>query len=152
MSSSGRAESTREAAAVSTEVDPGSRRRVVGLSLLLLFFAIPHTLEDFATGEPAEAGVPAGVLALVVALVFFVQALGLYWLGEGRRRGLAVHLAVGLFWPVASGFAQVPAILEDGPYRDGTISVMYVAGLIVVGVLLVLSAWRGLRRPKTPAS
>ncbi len=136
---------------MSSDVDPASRRSVVGLSLLLLFFAIPHTLEDFATGEPAEAGVPAAVLSLVVALVLFVQALGLYWLGEGRRRGLIVHLVIGLFWPVASGFAQVPAILEDGQYRDGTISVMYVAGLIVVGVLLVLSAWRGLRRPQIPA-
>ncbi len=133
------------------QMDPRSRRPVVALSLLLLFFAIPHTLEDFATGEPAEAGVPAAALSLVVALVFFVQALGLYWLGEGRRRGLIAHLVIGVFWPVASGIAQVPAILEDGPYREGTISVMYVAGLIVVGVLLVLSAWRALRR-RQPAS
>ena len=40
-------------------------QRVVVLSLLLLFFTIPHTLEDFATGEPAEAGVPAPLLSLV---------------------------------------------------------------------------------------
>ena len=32
-------------------------QRVVILSLLLLFFTLPHTLEDFATGEPAQAGV-----------------------------------------------------------------------------------------------
>ena len=137
---------------MSSDVDARSRRSVVGLSLLLLFFAIPHTLEDFATGEPAEAGVPAAVLSLIVALVFFIQALGLYWLGEGRKRGLTVHLVIGLFWPVAAGFAQMPAILEEGPYRDGTISVMYVAGLIVVGALLVVSAWRGLRRPQIPSS
>ncbi|HEY5650318.1 MAG TPA: hypothetical protein VIW46_02640 [Acidimicrobiia bacterium] len=130
----------------SDQVDPRALRSVVALSLLLLFFAIPHTLEDFATGEPAEAGVPAGVLSLVVAFVFFVQALGLYWLGQGRRRGLIAHLAIGLFWPVASGFAQVPAILEDGTYREGTLSVMYVAGLIVIGVLLVLSTWRAFRK------
>ena len=137
---------------MSSDVDPGSRRSVVVLSLLLLFFAIPHTLEDFATGEPAEAGVPASVLAMVVALIFFIQALGLYWLGEGRRRGLIAHLAIGLFWPIASGFAQVPAILEDGTYRDGTISVMFVAGLIVIGVLLVISTWRALRHQQTTAS
>ncbi len=89
---------------------------------------------------------PAAVLALVVSLLFFVQALGLYWLGEGRRRGLIAHLAIGLFWPIASGLAQVPVILEQGNYREGTISVMYVAGLIVVGVLLVLSSWWVLRQ------
>jgi hypothetical protein len=133
-------------------VDSRSHRSVVTLSLLLLFFAIPHTLEDFATGEPAEVGVPATVLSLVVSLVFFVQALGLYWLGEGRKRGLVSHLAIGLFWPVASGFAQVPAILEEGTYREGLISVMYVAGLIVVGVLLVLSSWRALRRVQPVAA
>ncbi len=132
-------------------VAPRDRRSVVALSLLLLFFAIPHTLEDFATGEPAEAGVPATVLSLVVALIFSIQALGLYWLGEGRRRGLFVHLGVGLFWPIASGVAQVPAILEDGPYREGTVSVMFVAGLIVVGALVVLSAWRALRRGQSPS-
>jgi hypothetical protein len=133
-------------------VDSSSRRNVVALSLLLLFFAIPHTLEDFATGEPAEAGVPAAVLSLVVSVVFFVQALGLYWLGEGRRRGLVAHLVIGLFWPIASGFAQLPAILEEGTYRDGTISVMYVAGLIVVGVLLVVSSWRALRQNQPSAT
>ncbi len=102
-------------------------------------------------GEPAEAGVPATVLSLVVALIFSIQALGLYWLGEGRRRGLFVHLGVGLFWPIASGVAQVPAILEDGPYREGTVSVMFVAGLIVVGALVVLSAWRALRGDQPPS-
>lgn len=132
-------------------VAPRDRRSVVALSLLLLFFAIPHTLEDFAMGEPAEAGVPATVLSLVVALIFSIQALGLYWLGEGRRRGLFVHLGVGLFWPIASGVAQVPAILEDGPYREGTVSVMFVAGLIVVGALVVLSAWRALRGDQPPS-
>ena len=115
-------------------------RRVVILSLLLLFFTIPHTLEDFATGEPAEAGVPAPLLSLVVSIIFFLQALGLYWLGQGRRRGLFVHLGIGLFWPLASGIAQLPTILNETPYRSGAISVIYVVGIIVVGVLLFISS------------
>ncbi len=115
-------------------------QRVVILSLLLLFFTIPHTLEDFATGEPAEAGIPAPLLSLVVSIVFFLQALGLYWLGQKRRRGLLVHVGIGLFWPVASGFAQLPTILNEAPYRSGVISVFYVASMIVVGILLFISA------------
>ncbi len=60
------------------------------LSLLLIFFALPHTLEDFATGEPAKAGVPAPVLATVISLIFSAQALGLYWLGQKQRLPLAL--------------------------------------------------------------
>ena len=118
--------------------------RVAALSLLLLFFTIPHTLEDFAFGEPAKAGIPAPVLSLVVSVVFFVQAVGLYWMGQKRTRGLISQLAIGLFWPLASGFAQLPAILSGTPYRQGAISILYVAGMIFIGILLVGSAVIGL--------
>jgi len=113
-------------------------RRVVILSILLLFFSVPHTLEDFATGEPGKAGIPAPVLSLVVATVLALQALGLYWLGQKQRRGFSVHVGVGLFWPVASGVAQLPTILSGVPYRSGFISVLYVGGILVIGVLLLV--------------
>ncbi len=125
-------------------------QRVVLLSILLIFFALPHTLEDFATGEPAKAGVPAAVLATVISLIFSAQALGLYWLGQKQRRGLFVHAGIGLFWPVASGFAQLPTILNGTPYRSGFISVGYVAGMIVVGLLLLVSSLVALRGGTTP--
>ena len=120
-------------------------QRVLFLSLLLLFFTIPHTLEDFATGEPAEAGIPAPILALVISIIFSVQALGLFWLGQKRRRGLFVHMGIGLFWPIASGLAQLPTILSETPYRSGAISIFYVGGMIVVGILLCLSSIIALR-------
>lgn len=117
-----------------------SVQRVVFLSLLLLFFTIPHTLEDFAGGEPAEAGIPAPLLAVVVSTVIFVQAIGLYWLGQKRPWGLYAHLAIGFFWPVASGFAQLPTILSGEPYRSGFISILYVGGIIIIGLLVLFSA------------
>ena len=121
------------------------RQRVLFLSLLLLFFTIPHTLEDFATGEPAQAGVPAPLLALVVSTIFFLQALGLYWLGQERRKALFVHLGIGLFWPIASGVAQLPTILTETPYRSGAISIFYVFGMIIVGILLFISSIMALK-------
>ena len=124
-------------------------RTVVYLSLLLLFFSVPHTLEDFATGEPAKAGVPAPVLATVVSTVLALQALGLYWLGQKERRGLFAHVAVGLFWPVASGVAQGPALLSGMPYRAGWISVLYVVGILVIGVLLLVLSLLALRASRT---
>lgn len=48
-------------------------RGVFVLSLLLIFFALPHTLEDFATGEPAKAGAPEFVLAYVISGMFALQ-------------------------------------------------------------------------------
>jgi hypothetical protein len=118
---------------------------VVLLSLLLIFLALPHTLEDFATGEPANAGVPAPVLATVISLIFSAQALGLFWLGQKRRRGLFVHVGIGLFWPLASGLAQLPTILNGTPYRSGAISVAYVGGMILVGILLLICSILALR-------
>jgi hypothetical protein len=120
-------------------------QRVVYLSFLLLFFTIPHTLEDFATGEPAEAGIPAPLLALVISIIFSLQALGLFWLGQKRRWGLVVHVGIGLFWPIASGLAQLPTILSETSYRSGAISIFYVSGMIVVGILLSLSSIISLR-------
>jgi hypothetical protein len=114
-----------------------SIKKVVFVSILLLFFTIPHTLEDFATGEPGKVGVPAPVLSLVISIIFSLQAVGLYWLGEKRRKGLWVHLLLAIFWPIASGIAQVPTILTETPYRSGFISVAYVVGIIVIGVFLI---------------
>ncbi len=123
--------------------------RIVLLSLLLMFFAIPHTLEDFALGEPAKAGVPIAALALVIALLVALQALGIYWLGQGQYRGAVVHLVIGLFWPVASGTAQLPTILSGAPYRFGAISLLYVGGMIVVGALVFGAALAALVGKKT---
>ena len=123
----------------------GWAQPVVFLSLLLLFFTIPHTLEDFATGEPARAGVPAPLIALVVSVVFAAQGLALFFVGRDRRLGFLLHAAVGLFWPMAAGVAQLPSILAQGTYRAGFISVLYVGGVIVVGLLLLASAILALR-------
>ena len=113
---------------------------VVVLSLLLFFFALPHTLEDFATGEPAKAGAPVLVLAFVIAGMFALQALGLFWIGRQMRRGYIIHAFLGLFWPIAAGSAQLPTILSGVPYRAGFISVFYVGGMIVIGISLLLSS------------
>lgn len=123
-------------------------QRVVFLSLFLLFFNIPHTLEDFATGAPAEAGIPASVLSTVISLIFFLQMLGLYWLGQSKKKGLYIHLFLGLFWPIASGIAQLPAIFNEESYRSGLISKIYVFGMIVVGLLLLFAVIKALRLAK----
>ena len=125
---------------------PPAVKWIVLLSLLLIFFTIPHTLEDFATGEPGKAGIPAPLLAFVVSFIFALQALGLYWLGQKQRSGLWVHLVVGVFWPLASGFAQLPTILREPSYRSGIISILYVVGIMLFGSLLLVFSASELRK------
>lgn len=119
--------------------------RVVVLSLLLFFFAIPHTLEDFTLGEPAKNGVSDAVLAFVVSGLFALQGLALFWAGQGDRRGYFVHAGLGIVWPLAAGMAQLPVILASSNYRSGFVSVLYVAGMIAIGVLLFLASLQALK-------
>lgn len=123
---------------------------VLVLSLLLFFFALPHTLEDFATGEPAKAGAPPLILAYVIAGMFALQGLGLFWIGRRMRRGYMVHVLLGLFWPIAAGAAQLSKILSQGmAYRAGFISVFYVGGMIVIGIMLFIVSILALRADRS---
>jgi hypothetical protein len=121
------------------------KMRVVVLSLLLIFVALPHTLEDFALGEPAKNGVPAPLLAGIIAGLFALQAWGLFDLGRDQRRGYFIQMGIGIFWPLAAGTAQLPAILTLQPYRFGFISLHYVIGMIILGILLLFASIQGLR-------
>lgn len=120
---------------------------LVPLSIALLYFSLPHTLEDFAAGEPLKKGIPPPVLSAVVSTLIAAQALGLFWLGRGLRRGLWVHAVLGVIWPLAAGFAQLPVILGPDPYRDGAISVLYVVGLLTIAPSITVLSVLGLRTP-----
>lgn len=120
------------------------KRFVVILSLLLLLMVIPHTLEDFAVGEPAKNDIPLLALQSLVAVLIAIQALGLYYLGNNYRRGYVFQMVVGLIWPMLAGIAQLPAILSRELYRLGAISIFFVIGIIVIGVLLLLASLGGL--------
>jgi len=120
-------------------------RWVVVLSVALLFFTLPHALEDFALGEPQARGIPAPAIATVLSVLFSAQAMGLYWLGQKHARGLWAHVVLGVVWPVASGFAQLPEIFGDAPYRSGAVSVAYVFGIILVGASLLVASSLALR-------
>ena len=119
--------------------------RVVILSLMLFFFAVPHTLEDFALGEPAKNGVPAAVLSFVVAGMFALQGLALFLAGQKDRRSYFIHAGLGIFWTLAAGIAQLPVIFVSSNYRSGFISVAYVVGTFAIGALLFLTSLQALR-------
>ena len=129
-----------------TRTKPSAWRAiVVVLSLLLFFFAIPHTLEDFALGEPAKNSVPAPVLAFVVSGLFALQGLALFWAGRQDRRNYFIHAGLGILWPLAAGVAQLPVILASSNYRSGFVSVFYVVGMIGIGIMLFGASLQALR-------
>jgi hypothetical protein len=117
----------------------------VFLSLLLRFFTVPHTLEDFAYGEPQEAGISPQILAFGVAVVFALQGLALFWTGCRLRRGYVLHFVLGILWPLGAIAAQLSEVFAPGAYRAGVISEVYVFGIIVVGILLALVSWFSMR-------
>ncbi|MDP3231500.1 MAG: hypothetical protein Q8S33_18655 [Myxococcales bacterium] len=118
------------------------------LSVALLFFSIPHVLEDFALGEPLKRGVPPAAIAFVVSVLLGAQGLGLHALGRRSVAGLGVHAGLGLLWAVAAGMAQLPELLESTAYRSGFISAAYVIGVIGVGLALSLVSLLALLRSR----
>lgn len=121
---------------------------VAAVSVALLYFSTPHTLEDFALGEPLKRSVPAPAIAFVVSSLLAAQTLGLYWVAQRRRLGLWVHAVLGLLWAVAAGVAQVPDLTSGAPYRSGLLSAAYVLGIITLGAALLLSSLVALRAPE----
>jgi peptidoglycan/LPS O-acetylase OafA/YrhL len=124
---------------------------VAAVSVALLFFSVPHTLEDFALGEPLKRGVPPAAIAFVVSSLLAAQALGLYWVAQRRARGLWVHAVLGLLWAVAAGVAQLPELTSTAPYRSGFLSAAWVLGIITLGAALLLSSLAALwaREPRS---
>jgi hypothetical protein len=114
------------------------------LSILLIFFTIPHTLEDFALGEPMKNGAPTWVLSYVIAGMLSFQSIALYLAGQKDRRSYFIHAGVGIFWSLAAGIAQLPIILTINNYRSGLISIVYVLGMVLVGILLCLASIQAL--------
>ncbi|MEI6291915.1 MAG: hypothetical protein WCP19_15950 [Chloroflexota bacterium] len=117
---------------------------VITLSFLLFFVIIPHSLEDFAVGEPGKHGAPLFLLAEIIAAIIALQAFGLLELGKGSRRGFWIHLVIGFFWPAAAISAQLPVIKSGAPYRSGLISVLYIFCMILIGLLIVAASLFGL--------
>ena len=118
---------------------------VVFLSVGLLFFSVPHTLEDFALGEPIKRGVPAPLVALVVSSLLAAQAFGVYSLGRRRVLGFYIHAVLGLVWAVAAGMAQLPELLNAATYRSGLLSAGYVLGIIAIGSALLIVSVSAIR-------
>lgn len=116
------------------------------LGFVLLFFALAHSLEDFAYGVPEERfGLDSTLAAIALAVVFLLQGAVVAMTWRGWRIGYLGSLVVGVAWLVAAVLDHLGDLFEAN-FREGTSDVL-ILGLIVTSALVTLSAgWVLFRR------
>jgi len=122
------------------------RLRVATLAASLgsLPFLLPHVVEDFAAGIAQRFGVPTGVGAFLLGAGLAVQMAGLVLVALGRRPGWAITALAGAVWVAGALIDHGPPILA-GTFREGALSVLWVAGLVLgqaAAALLAALGWR----------
>jgi hypothetical protein len=112
---------------------------MIFLYLALAFFSIPHLIDDFLFGIPAEFGISVH-LAQVLAGVFIVIYLGiLVLLARGKKSGLYSAMGMGGFLALAGILKHLPRILQPGSYWSGWFSEFLILGMILFGLALLLA-------------
>ncbi len=109
-------------------------RPMIIFYLLLAFFAIPHLIDDFLFGIPAEFGISVR-LAQFLGGVFIVLYLGiLIPMARGKRSGVIGGIGMGIFLALAGILKHIPLMLQPGPYWSGWFSEGLIIGLILCGI------------------
>ncbi len=120
----------------------------IALSLLSLPFLLPHVLEDFRLGIAERAGLSTPGGAALLGALLAIQMLGLVRAGRGRRAGLVVTALAGALWTAGSLWEHGPELLARGlAFRDGALSVLWVAGLTLFQAAAAGAALAALRAP-----
>lgn len=116
------------------------------LYLALAFFSIPHLIDDFLFGIPAEFGISVQ-LAQFLGGVFFVLYLGiLIPLVRGLRAGVISAISMGCFLALAGILKHIPLMLQPGPYWSGWFSEGLIIGMIVSGISLAYTGMAALKK------
>jgi len=116
----------------------GNNPKPVFLYLALAVFSIPHLIDDFLFGIPAEFGISnrtAQILAGVFILLFMLIFLEL---ARGRKRGLYGAIFMGSFLTLAGILKHIPLMIQPGPYWSGWFSETLILGLILSGITLTI--------------
>ena len=118
---------------------------VILLYLVLAFFAVPHLIDDFLFGIPAEFGLSIH-FTQVLAGIFIVIYLGiLIPLAQGKKGGLYSAMGMGIFLALAGILKHIPLIVQPGPYWSGWFSESLIFGLILSGIAVAVAALSALK-------
>ncbi len=114
---------------------------VIGVSLLSLPFVLPHVVEDFAEEITHRVGLSTASAAFLLGGYLALQSLGLVLVALRRRAGFVLTFWIGLIWVSGAVLDHGPAVWRGG-FRSGTLSVLWVVGLVVgQSVSAALAAW-----------
>lgn len=118
------------------------------ISLLGVWVTVPHVAEDFVFGVPQKYGVSLTLAGILLAAGYFLQIFGIILLAKGKRTGLLSSLLVGLLWLAGALWDHLPDLLKADPYREGLISKLWIAGIIVWGGSLATVSFMNLRQSR----
>jgi hypothetical protein len=124
-----------------------SRKLVLGSATLFTGFAAAHLIDEFLWDAPAEFHLSTE-FTLLLALAFMTSLAGLLAsaaAGSGVAfGGLAL---IGLLIALADTLKHVVEIIQDGPWRYGTVSEFLALGLTLSALLTAVTAggvwWSG---------
>lgn len=118
---------------------------VIGVGLVLVFFASAHLVDDFLYGLPDEFGM-TDPQAQVLAGLFHAQWIVFFVLAAREKKaGYYGTLFWGGFLTLAGIFKHLPGIRRPGPYMSGAFSEMLILGLVAAGIAQVVVSVIALR-------
>ncbi|HZR46147.1 MAG TPA: hypothetical protein VFA47_05565 [Candidatus Manganitrophaceae bacterium] len=123
-------------------------KTVLWISLFGFWVTVPHVAEDFVFGVPQKYGVSLTLAGILLAAGYFVQMIGIVLLALGRRAGLVLSLLVGSVWLAGALWDHLPDLLKESPYREGPISKVWIAGIILWGGSLAAVSFLNLRHSR----
>jgi hypothetical protein len=117
------------------------RHTVTVVALVLLAFAVAHSLEDFSYGVPHERfGIDTSPAAALLAAGFVVQVLVLAAARSGHPLAYLANAGVGLAWFLAAALDHLGEVLGSELYRAGLFSKTLEVGIMVSGLALFILA------------
>jgi hypothetical protein len=119
---------------------------VVGTGTAMVAFAVPHFVDDFLYGIPAEFGLSNPQAQVLGGLFFAALTAALILAGRGHRSGYYGTLVIGAFLVAAASLGHLDGILAAQPYWGGFISEASILGIIASGLGLAITSLLALRR------
>ena len=131
-----------------------SRKIVVGTGIVLIAFGVPHFVDDFLYGIPAEFGLTNPQAQVLGGVFFSLLVLFLILAERGLRSGYYATFGIGVFLAAAIVLRHLEGVLAPEPYWGGFVSEVSIIGLLISCIVLVAASLRALyvsRNAKTDA-
>jgi len=122
------------------------RNIVIGVGLVLVFFASAHLIDDFLVGVPEDFGLN-NPQAQVLAGLFHAQWMIFFVLvAQEKKSGYYGTLFWGAFLALAGTVEHLSDLKGPLPYGSGAFSEVLIIGLIAAGIAQAVVSTLALRQ------